>query len=67
LSSSFTSSSGVLGYFPKFLFMFVTGLLCRFYCLFTLNCKFVCEQNSCFLCVKIYPGNMCRLAPFCPY
>jgi len=31
LSSSFTSSSGVLGHFPKFLFMFVTGSLCRFY------------------------------------
>jgi hypothetical protein len=31
LSLSFTSSSGVLGHFPKFLFMFVTGLLCPFY------------------------------------
>ena len=31
LSSSFTYSSDVLGHFPKFLFMFVTSLLCRFY------------------------------------
>lgn len=31
LSSSFTSSSDVLGHIPKFLFMFVTSLLRRFY------------------------------------
>jgi len=34
------------------------------HCLFTLNCKFVCEQNSCFLRVTIFPDIFADWLPF---